>query len=221
MSFHHRKKHKEEDLEAWLMTYADMITLLLCFFAILLSVMEPKKEKLDQLKEGIMSKFQMVQTASPFTAILESLQSIIEDQHLERDISVEQTDRGLILELSTSSFYQSGSAQLKPEAIPTLDKILQSIQAAGLDKYTVEVEGHTDDVPIKTAAYPSNWELSTNRATGIVRFFIERGVPADHLKAAGYAEVKPKVPNLDQNGNPIPANREINRRIVIKLEQKI
>jgi chemotaxis protein MotB len=85
------------------------------------------------------------------------------------------------------------------------------------DLYYVDVEGHTDDVPIHTPQFPSNWELSTLRATGVVRYLIKIGLEPDRLKAAGYADVNPKVPNLDLFGAPIPENRAKNRRIVIRL----
>src|SRR3546814_3171177 len=79
--------------------------------------------------------------------------------------------------------------------------------------YFIDVEGHTDDVPIKTERFPSNWELSTARAAGVVRYFIELGLVPERLKASGYADVKPKLPNRDLYGEGIPENRAATRRI--------
>jgi len=103
--------------------------------------------------------------------------------------------------------------------IPALAQIADILNSMKYQNYIVEVEGHTDDVPIKTLLYPSNWELSVHRATNVVKFLIERGVSPDRLKAAGYADTKPKVPNKDEAGNPIPENREKNRRIVIFIQK--
>jgi len=77
--------------------------------------------------------------------------------------------------------------------------------------------GHTDDAPINTPRFPSNWELSTARATGVVRFLISADVQPERLKAAGYADVRPKFRNRELFGEPIPENRTKNRRISIRL----
>jgi len=85
--------------------------------------------------------------------------------------------------------------------------------------YQITVEGHTDDTPISTARFPSNWELSTARASAVVHFFLDQGIPALKLRAAGYADTFPKAPNRDVNGIAIPQNQSQNRRVVIKLER--
>jgi chemotaxis protein MotB len=84
-------------------------------------------------------------------------------------------------------------------------------------KFAVDIEGHTDNIPIKTLQFPSNWELSVSRATNIVKYMIEKGIPSERLKAAGYADTKPKAPNIDDAGNPVPGNQAKNRRIVLKI----
>lgn len=212
-----KKRAEEPEDESWMATYADAITLLLCFFVILLSVSEPKQSKFEEVKEGFMSEFTTEEVETPFTDVFEAFQSIIAENEMERDMVVEEDDEGITLEFSSSSFYESGSAQFKPEGIPILEGIALELVGFEYDKYHIEIEGHTDDVPISTPLYPSNWELSTNRATAVVRFLIERGMEPTRMKAGGYADVFPKVPNTDDYGNPIPENREINRRIVIKL----
>jgi len=88
-----------------------------------------------------------------------------------------------------------------------------------LKDYQITVEGHTDDTPINTSRFPSNWELSTARASAVVHFFLDQGIPALKLRAAGYADTFPKAPNRDSNGNAIPANQTQNRRVVIKMEK--
>ena len=99
--------------------------------------------------------------------------------------------------------------------------------------FNINVEGHTDDEPIKTIRYPSNWELSSNRAATVVRFIIAEsandtrmdtngqkyGVERYRLKATGYADTQPKVPNRDASGNPIKANQIANRRVIIRVNK--
>jgi chemotaxis protein MotB len=91
------------------------------------------------------------------------------------------------------------------------------MQEPTYEGYLIDVEGHTDDVPIRTARFPSNWELSASRASSVVRYFIEQGIKPSRLKAAGYADTKPKLPNKDIFDEGIPENREKNRRVSLRL----
>jgi len=106
-----------------------------------------------------------------------------------------------------------------PEAEPLLDRVAQLVTVLGNSNYRVEVEGHTDDVLVATAQFPSNWEFSAQRASAVVRFLTPRGVEADRMIAIGMANTQPKVPHPDDAGNPIVENHDINRRIVFKIER--
>lgn len=214
------KKHHEEAEEGWLMSYADMITLLLCFFVIILSLMTMNKSDSEAVEEQLQGAFSGQVTEKPFTKLMEKIISLIEQKQMESEMSVEENSKGLTLELSSASFYQPGSAEFKPEAIPVLEEIVGMLNDFAAEDYLVVVEGHSDDVPISTKQFPSNWELSASRATRVVRFFIEKGQEKERMRAMGFAEVDPKVPNLDEFGNPIPENRELNRRIVIRIERR-
>jgi chemotaxis protein MotB len=100
-----------------------------------------------------------------------------------------------------------------------LGSLLGRLQSPAFAAYRITVEGHTDDEPISSAQFPSNWELSAARAAAVVRFFAEHGIPANRLRAAGYAQTHPLAPNRDDAGNPIPENQAKNRRVVIELEK--
>lgn len=218
MSF--KKKNNEEAEEGWLMSYADMITLLLAFFIIMLSLMTMNKTDSEAVEEQMKEAFSGQMSEKPFTKLMEKIVTLIEQQQMESDMSVEENSKGLVLELSSASFYNPGSAEFRPEAIPVLTELAVMLNDFDLEDYLVEVEGHSDDVPISTKQYPSNWELSACRATRVVRFFIEQGQEKEKMRAAGFADVEPKVPNMDEFGNPIPENRELNRRIVIRIERR-
>ncbi len=98
-----------------------------------------------------------------------------------------------------------------------LQMMARQILPLGKEDILIQVEGHTDDTPVSNAQYPSNWELGGGRAANVVRYFIAQGFPAAKLRAVSLGETQPKAPNRDANGNPIPANQDLNRRVVIKM----
>lgn len=213
-------KTKDEDTEAWLVTYADAVTLVLCFFILLFSVSEPKDSEFKKISEAFKAAgFIEQEQSDPFETLREELEIMIENNALEKVMSVEESDDGITLELSSSSFYHSGSSKFRREAIPILQQVADVLRDFDYDAYEIHVDGHTDDVPIRSERYPSNWELSAGRATNIVRFFIADGLTRELMQATGHADTEPKVPNLDEDGNPIPANRELNRRVTVRVER--
>jgi chemotaxis protein MotB len=123
------------------------------------------------------------------------------------------------LEMNSAPFFPSGSATLSDEGKKILADVLKTITSDQYRDYTVTVEGHTDDNAISTLQFPSNWELSTGRASAVVKYFLAQGVTPSRLRASGYADTYPKVPNRDGAGKPIPDNQAQNRRVIIKLER--
>ena len=204
--------------EDWLVTYADAITLLMAFFVLMFSVSEPNTEKFESVTAGIVESLSRETVPSPFKDIREELSSAVTEGEGQSD-SVSSTNRGVTQEFKGGKIFGPGAAIVLPEAEPLLDRVAQLVTLLGNSNYRVEVEGHTDDTPISTAQFPSNWELSAQRASAVVRFLISRGVRADRMVAIGYADTRPKVPHQDDDGNPIIENRETNRRIVIKIER--
>lgn len=129
----------------------------------------------------------------------EEMQNYIEEQGLENEVVVDVEERGLIIRMYDSVLFDLGSAELRPEAGMILDQVAGMLRER--DKQ-VRAEGHTDDLPISTYRYPSNWELSVGRATAVVRYLVEaHDMPPDHLSAAGYGEYRPLVPH-ERGGQP-------------------
>lgn len=219
--FSHRKAAAEENTDSWLMSYADMITLLMCFFIIFVSVSEPKRDRLAAVTEGIQGKFSRVELSTPYLGTFRALQGVVEKNQMFLDTVVEKTDRGLEIEFASQSYFQPGTAEIEPSKMESLFEMMDALKNANFAQYAIIVEGHTDDVEVSNAFFPSNWELSALRATKIIRLMGERGVNTSHMRAVGYAGTLPLVPNIDAKGNAIPENREKNQRIVIKLEQKL
>jgi chemotaxis protein MotB len=281
-----RKTERATHADDWLMTYADMITLLLCFFAIFLSLSIPKinspkkaettvrveqpvpppveqSVKPPDIPEGNLPFHGITQADQPH--VIEgnlpfhdpvpadqpaekaatptpaetadnppaplpappvsppqplSLPEIVDHMKSQGAANIEQKgDRITTLEMNSAAFFDSGSAVLSASGKAILKDVAINLKADEYKDYQVTVEGHTDDQPISTFQFPSNWELSTARAAAVVHFFLDQGIPARKLRAAGYADTFPKAPNRDASGNPIPANQAQNRRVVIKLEK--
>jgi chemotaxis protein MotB len=211
----HEPEHIEED---WLMSYADMVTLLMAFFLAMLSVSHVDPVLFEQMKKGLRSdigKDKDVKT--PLGEIKHDLDSLLAAERARGEVNIDLGREGIVLEFSSSAVFDPGKADVGPAARANMDKVAEAIKNIEYYKFAVDIEGHTDNIPIKTLQFPSNWELSVMRATNIVKYLIGKGIPSERLKAAGYADTKPKTPNVDGEGRPIPANQAKNRRIVLKI----
>ncbi len=252
-----RPEHAAAHVDDWLMTYADMITLLLCFFAIFLAVTVQKKSTSQPIEvvrymplpahedflegnlplHGVEHADHATQdvAATPPAKIEERPQAkapptldissfvppeILSDPKPQANApAIDKGNRITTLEMSSAAFFDSGSATLSKAGEAILRDIAVKLGAEEFRDYQITVEGHTDDAPISTVRFPSNWELSTARASAVVHFFLDAGIPAHKLRAAGYADTFPKAPNRDAAGNPIPQNQALNRRVVIRLDK--
>ncbi len=203
--------------EDWLITYADAITLLMAFMVMLLTFSEYDIPAFEEAAAAIQSNLTGQDTTSPIQLLRIDVQDVVYNMQADQVVKVETDDKGIVIELSSSAFYLPGLADIRDEAVPVLEKLSQTLLAPRYKYYTVEIEGHTDDDPINTVQFPSNWELSAVRASRIVRFFVGQGLDAIRMKATGYAETRPKVPNADLQGNPIPENKVANRRVAIRI----
>ncbi|MEX2615007.1 MAG: flagellar motor protein MotB [Alphaproteobacteria bacterium] len=214
-----RAKSPPEEDESWLTTYADAITLLMAFFVMLVSFSKIDLPKFEEAMAGIKDKLGAEEAPErPMFKLSQNLNSILDRVQIDQqEVHTGFDEAGVVIEFASRSFFRSGSAELLPEAEQILIEISYQLEQPPYDLYYVDVEGHTDDSPINTPEFPSNWELSTARATGVVRYLIGAGTQPDRMKASGYADVKPKYPNRDLFGEVIPGNREKNRRITIRL----
>jgi chemotaxis protein MotB len=137
--------------------------------------------------------------------IRRELQQTLSNQVAQHTVSIQMGRDGLVISLREAGFFSSGSATPRPDTLPTLRQIAASL---GRTPYDLRIEGHTDNVPIHTAEFDSNWELSAARATRIARIFLDlKAMPPDRLSAAGYAEYHPVA------GNDTEEGRAENRRV--------
>ena len=236
-----KKKHEEhENHERWLVSYADFITLLFAFFVVMYSVSSVNEGKYRTVSDSIKAALNPVNSIPssrlPFSIgdakpkLINSDMSNVNEPAIRRmrevikrihpvvklempDIKVVETGNGAILiSLPESILFDSGEARVRAEALPFL-KALSEILIE-MDRH-IRILGHTDNVPIRTAQFPSNWELSAGRAVMVVRIFSElNGVPITHLSATGFADSKPI------ESNDTPQGRTKNRRVEIVVLQK-
>lgn len=213
MAYVRRRQPRDDEGEGsafWLITYSDMTTLLLTFFLLMFSftVMsdDAQHELLHQLNKVDTPKAERGQEQEK--ASLEAVARDIAAQFKDREVFVEASEGEVTVGLSNEVTFASGDAALSPAALEPLGKAAEIL--ARLPN-AIRVEGHTDDVPIATARFPSNWHLSTARALAVLRFLSARGVDPHRLQAVGYGSVQPRVPNASA------ADRAANRRIEIKL----
>ena len=219
-----RESIKEE--QSWQITYADMMTLLFAFFVLLFSISSIDPVKVSQLKDGMGDQPHL----KSFNAISENFKDIIEELEIEDKAKVSRDPRGVTLEIDGDICFKSASTDLHETLIQVLDLAAQQVLADKQDYRLIIVEGHTDSDPIPQELsdyFPTNWELSSARASKVVNYLIDIGVNSGKLQASGYADRWPasvswyevrsgKVNNLViQENNKTLEQRKLNRRIKI------
>ena len=248
---------EQENEERWLLTYADMITLLMALFMVLFSITSVNKSKLEILSKTLQEAFSgkvlpggqsirstgadskavstpsatppipaistlVGQAAAPsaaaarlkeqedFRRLKRQIDEYARQKGIQSKLQTVIAQRGLVIRLLTDRvLFDSGLAELKPAAAPILSKVAEILRQERV--HQVMVEGHTDTVPIAGSVFPTNWELSTARASRVVRFLIGQGVASHRLSAAGYAYLHPIDTNVTAAG------RSRNRRVEIVL----
>ena len=230
-----KKKPEEEhsNLERWLITYADLITLLLAFFILMYTMSKQDSKKYQEVAAHLKAIFTgsnavlatgnvvgKVPIELSFKGGAENVASLKEQLEKElreigdkgngdtmQKISLISDERGLVVRAMEKAFFDTGKADLTSRARTALDGIAPVL--TNMPNH-VRVEGHTDNVPINTSEFRSNWELSVRRATEVVRYLVERhGFPPDRISASGYAEYRPIA------SNNTAEDRAMNRRIEI------
>lgn len=256
-----RKKHEEhENLERWLVSYADFITLLFAFFVVMYSISSVNEGKYRVLSDSMVKAFSnpagikpikigdpikapiseidrnnaQASRTQPFTPMPppdaakdkekeeQARAEAVQAQQLnavadELDVGLKSMiDKNLIkvnrdkkwveVEMNTSILYSSGSAAVQEAALPVLRTLAKILKGKS---YNIQVEGFTDNVPIKTENFPSNWELSASRAASVVHVFTDEGVAPERMSAIGFGEYRPVADNASEEG------RNKNRRVTV------
>ena len=203
----------------WLISYADMMTLLWGFFVVLTIFSTPDPRKMERLKE-VTAKAMGGEYEKPFNQVGKELKQVVRAMDMGGEIKVDSVTDGLRITSDASRFFDSGSADLYPDAqaiVIELGEILKNT-ASG---FRVIVEGHTDDLPINTKKFPSNWELSLRRASEVVRLFESMGIKHNILRPIGMADIQPLIDIAGLSGKKLKVARRKNRRVVIRILKRV
>ncbi len=220
----------------WMATYADMMTLLLCFFVLLFAMSSIDAQKFEALVQslsgaiGVLDKgstvnlqplinnypndsphetldeFKQAQEMEELEGLKRELENFLSENDLQESIVLEINERGLLLRFMDKVLFDSGRADLRGEAFEVLNKVSELLNE---NNRNIRIEGHTDNRPISTARFPSNWELSSQRACNVLKYLNQKFVAAERLSASAYADTKP----IDTNDTNL--GRQNNRRVDI------
>ncbi len=223
-----RSEGKKGGSPHWMTTYADMVTLLLAFFVLMYAFSSIDMQKFQQIMSAFQGgsavldggrtvteepSFQEATAEIDMQQLYElerQLTDYLEREGLQDTVQLQmEEERGLIVRFADQVFFDLGSAELKEEAMEILKPMSELLRQVN---NPIRVEGHTDNLPISTSQFPSNWELSTHRASRVVRYLVEeQEFDPDNLSAAGYGEHRPIRPN------ETPDDRAMNRRVDIVI----
>ena len=211
-------QHEEETEDSFFVSWSDLVTLLLVFFVYLYSISEidvlkfleatgSMKEEVNLSSEqDLLATMQMEK--EKLLQMQKDIEEFIQEEQLQEVFSVEYTNEKLELNLGNVLLFEQGAADLKTKAKQILAKVGEMFKTTDGQ---IIVEGHTDDLPIKTKEFPSNWALSSARASSVVRFLGSRRVKESRFLVIGYNQYKPLAPNSNAT------NRSKNRRVKITL----
>lgn len=228
------KQPAPENHERWLVSYADFVTLLFAFFVVMFAHSNMDKAKIQQFAQQFQNYVERVPPApqrysgSPPAGVgptthedltmaemkgsIEQIEEALQVEILEGKIELSLQARGLTMSLRESAFFAPGEAELQPESLRIMSKVAEALTRI---PGQIRLEGHTDNVPIRTEKYPSNWQLSAARAITVLRMLSTRyGIDPDRLAAAGYGEFRPLAPNTT------PQQRAKNRRVDVVILTK-
>jgi len=225
-----------ENHERWLISYADFITLLFAFFVVMYAISVVNIGRYKVLSVALGDAFGGAGAAKPvntevpnvpipnpnlrrhaellrkektqMTKLAQDLLSTLAPLVKEGKVRVTQNSRGVSVEINASVLFDPGDARLTSESTEALRAVAGLLKS---DDHKVQVEGHTDNQPIRNALFPSNWELSAVRASSVVRLFIDAGVAPERLTAVGFSSNVP----VASNDNPI--GRARNRRVAVTI----
>ena len=214
---------EDEGAPLWMVTYADMVTLVMTFFILYYSIasmnMQKFKEAIigeEQASIGLLELLDSAEikesiqnlTSQKSDDILSEMSKAAEDSEMD----VETSDAKVVVRVPGASLFKPGQADLQLSARPVLDEVIRVVNK--YPNYKIHIQGHTDDEPISTERFPTNWELSAARATAVLRYFIDKGAEPERMTATGYADTFPLARN-----DTVPG-RAKNRRVEFVLEKE-
>jgi chemotaxis protein MotB len=213
--------------EPWLVSYADMMTLLFGFFVLMYSFENAKVKGLLQEDDSMTRIRKEIAVyfggtyAEKMTQMAEQVKQVVGNKNeLLKNFKIDSDPEGVRINLTSEFLFPSGSSELSAQSQPILSQIVETIRAGGPDT-KIRIEGYTDDNPISTEKFPSNWELSGARAASVLRLFEKAGWEPDLLMAVGFGSSRAAYANRTTDGTAIPENQALNRRVVISVHANL
>jgi len=212
-----RREEEGEHHDRWLVSYADFVTLLLAFFVVMYAISSVNEGRYRVVSESLVKAFQTNQpekaagkdpSHTGMQALADDINQVLEPMVQDGRVRVTQSSRGLAVEINASVLFEPGQAELQPISADILASVAKVLAKS---PNGLEVVGHTDDSPIASPIYPSNWELSSARASRVVRLFRSAGVDPGRMAAVGYGEYR------SIEANDTPEGRARNRRVTVLI----
>jgi len=203
--------YPEDDDTSWLIPYVDVISLLLAFLILALAMSKVSLHRFE-----LMSAALHKQSAPPsLDALKEKIDQMIASRGLAGQITTALDDEGLRMDLQSALLFESGQADITTVGRAAIERMVSLVPTID-DRYQIAIEGHTDDVPIHTTRFDSNWDLSSARAINVLKAFTAAGISPQRLSAQGYADTRPALPVSGDAAAQAHA-RSANRRVVIRI----
>lgn len=222
----HSDDHQEgeggHDESNWLVSYADMMTLLCGFFIMLFSMAKLDEPQYERVREALSKQFGG-EFHSPAQEGARFMTQFIEIEGLNKEAEVRAEAVGLSIVFRSRVFFDSLSAELRPEGLEILNKLIGAIhkrEEMEQTKFRIVIEGHTDGRPVTGGVFPSNWELSGARASRVVRSFLEKGFRSGDMISIGYGDTRPEFSERNDVGEWNDEALSKNRRVVIRILKK-
>ncbi|MFN3454708.1 MAG: flagellar motor protein MotB [Pseudobdellovibrio sp.] len=215
----HDEFHKpaEEGEGPWLVSYADLMTLLMGFFALVASFSKPDVKAFEEVKKSAAEKFGG-EYKEPYKDLEGKINQSLKAYGLDGKVKVSRAADGVTLKFEGTALFDSGQFVIKPEGAQILHAVTAGIRQ-DIPKFKLSVEGHTDNVPMSHPIIASNWELSAIRSARVAQVMESDGFKKEQITIQGWGETRPEVPNLTPEGVPIPENQAKNRRVTLKISE--
>ncbi|MBI2235560.1 MAG: flagellar motor protein MotB [Magnetospirillum sp.] len=202
---------------SWMDTFGDMVSLLLCFFIMLAAISKVDANLYEQVQSGMAKEIGNQNVAKPLQDLKTQMDQMVAGMGADEAVDVGRDDKGLVLNLAAGAMFKVGSAEIQSQMLPVLKEIAETLSNPRFATYTIEIQGHTDDTPMRTGQYPTNWDLSSARALTTLKAFAQLGMAQSRMRLAALADVAPRAPNRSPDGNPYPENQALNRRIEVHV----
>lgn len=206
---------------SWMETYGDMVTLLLCFFIMLASISKIDTVLFEKVQSGMTKEIGKQPPQRPIESMRKELAEVVTAfQGGEEAADVGTDDRGVVLNLDSGAMFAPGGADIKPQMLPLLKEVVGTLAQTRFDNYRIEIQGHTDDMPIQSPQFATNFDLAAARALATMRAMVGIGLPPERILIASYGQYAPRVPNRSPEGTPLPINQSLNRRVSVHVYPK-